>query len=75
MTTSEDPDSLPEETPDESSESPPDIPVGFSFARICEELGYNPETVKALTLTETAVYATGVDYPEPPREATDHGTN
>ncbi len=50
---------------EQPEESPPETPVGFPFARICEELGYNPETVKALTLTETAVYAVSTEYPEP----------
>ncbi len=66
----EDPETPPEDSPDtpvtdETSESPPDTPVGFSFARICQDLGYNPETVKSLTLTETAVYAVSTEYPEP----------
>lgn len=38
---------------------------GFSYAQICELLGFNPSETRALTITENTVVAVSNTYIEP----------
>lgn len=48
-----------------TNETLPDTPEGFSFTQICEQLGFDPALISAITVTPERVVAVSTEFIEP----------